>query len=1373
MNKFTFRQVILLLAFVLVLPSYSQDKARRVAEQFLSQKMSNPVQHIDSIGNRQTSQRPSYELVYEKKEVGKSLLYVFSCKEQKQFAIVTASEEDPFIIGYSLNQSFEKDNIIPPVKAFIDAYAQAAKDGMPVRKADVTEKAPIWPLVKTKWGQDYPYNLYAPADEAAFSGRMPVGCGPLAMGQIMKYYEYPTCGTGEHGGVNFAEQTYDFSKMIEGHASESSANEVAKLLRHAGIACDAVYDWFGTGSTALANIDAMCKYFGYNSQATAEFRMNMTDEEWDALIYNELANRHPVIYSGFPDGGDGHTFIVDGYNEGYYHVNWGWNGAQDGYFLFNAMLNYNDSQLASIGLYPKGWTPKEEEISELKTVGLCDNTISQLASPYGNDGENTAVSNIPYSHLAAYTGMKIVGVQIGLAEEATGIEVRLKSNLLGTPFFKQEVGNGHAGWNTFLFDAPVEIPATTIFTEYAFDPKPGAHPVGVSADDLGNAMYEKDAVDVDMWYSDGAGFNFGSTRLAFRLILSEDTEMPADLRILNMEQAIVLSGTHIKTTGIIENTSCHPISNYTLKYKIDDNPVQTRLVNQSLKYGERTFFSLDIEDEFVPGSHELRVWVGEVDGQPDAVFANSNYYVTTPLTFNIAGDKSFPRTHVAMANVDAYCPFSYVYNEVQETVEKSGIYDCIFINNHIQCMGPDPMADVVGTKGGGSTPNLYVNGIHYDNYESLSYLISSYDQTSLAKIEGKASFTADKKQIIVNTTTSFAYPGNNNYRIDYVLVDENYGPFEEVGDDVFNHVTRGIYHTSNGVVTTPYSPDMPQACCYAIPLLENVHDTDNLHVVAMLIDDKSGEIVNAVDLNITDSDAPVFVLDKPNLSLLCDVTEKLNVIDSDVSNENAEDYVFTSSNENVVKILENGFIRAVGVGEAVITCESKNGSGTAKCNVTVRDWANVITVETPGTLHNLVGLLDYKELKINGRIDAMDMRYIRALTGGVDDYSLDMYGSVRHLNLKDAIIIEDERNVTPSQDWGYVQERGNNFPARMFMNSPISVLVCPSTLRTMDDLALAYSRLRNLTIYEGLAMMCGDQQMNLSSVYLPSTLSDPITDRSQIDNYWIDSRNPYFMVYNNDLYTKNSKKLIYYSNCGRYELALPDWCTAVEDYLTYQEWGTTGFVGRGVVNLGPYFIARKWRKAVFGPRLKKVHQYFLSDAENIKYIVMPPLTPPTLENLWSPWVNTSDIILYVNPESIELYKAHPEWSKFFIQPMTQEMLDEVVYPEEPDMFKVSYFVGEELVHQDEVAFGETFDLWTYKADDGWTFNGWIGEKYETMPAHDISYIADITSGIAYIINNQETVQGIYTLDGKKVEKINHGVYVIRMKDGSTRKFIAK
>lgn len=1254
---------------LVVLPVFSQkeeyDKAKFVAEQFLSQKNVVALKNDTSDRRKATRQNHSLELTYEMQETGKSLVYVFSSEEQSEFAIVVADKFEPIVVGYSTNQAFDKDNIIPPVKEFMEAYANMAKEGKVIRNANVTEKAAIYPLIKTKWSQNAPYNHDCPDEK-------PVGCGPLAMGQIMKYYEYPTHGYGEHGGINFAEQTYDFSKIICGHVSGSGVFEVAKLLHHAGVAADANYYYpNGTGVNNGDLINAMKQYFGYSNSTEMKMRNEISDSDWDALVYNELANKRPLIYSGNPSKGVGHIFIVDGYNDGYYHVNWGWGGRLDGNYLLTSLRDYNYAQSASVGLAPERWIPAEEPENDLLAIGFCDNSIAVFDHPYGEDEEHYAGSLFPYSHIIPYVGKKVIGVQIGLAEDVTGLMFYLSSGKNEEPFYSKWVGSGHVGWNTILFDIPQTIPANDIYYEYYFDKKPGSHPVGKTADNPGRAMYLRDNILPHIGVQGHwALTDYDCGALSFRLILAEDTEMPADLRLLQMEPVRVLSDSQIKARGIIENTSGHAISNYTLKYRIDDLPEESYLINQPLKKDERTFFSLEIDKKLDSGIHSLRVWVAEVDGQLDAVMDNSNYYVTTPLLFNI-NDK-FLRTHVVFADVDCYCEWSSVYEKKREEVEQYGIYDCIYINHHIQNMGPDPMANCVGSKGGGQTPKVYVNGIYHDNYTDLADLISTYPPTSLAKIEGNATFASDRKQIIVNIETEFAYKGENNFYIKYVLIEDNVGSFKETGDLIFQHVARGIYKTSMGVIFTPFSPDRPQECNFAIPLTDNIQNYENLHVVAMLINDNTGEVVNAVNMSITDEEAPCFALDKTNLSLLRDVTEKLNVIDSEVPNASAKDYVFTSSDENIVKILEDGYIRAMCSGVATITCKQINGSYSAQCEVTVRDWNKEITVTTPGTLRHMVGLSDYSELKINGSLDDKDFEYTRALSGvDVDGQK----GTVRHLNLKDAKLVNDV------------------IPERAFSDSPLITLICPSTLKEIGEYAIPHANiitsfnpsLQYVTLYEGLEKLSygAFYALDNNSIYLPSTLSsiDASFYSSSLDYCWVDTKSPYFFAYNNDIYTKDTKALVHYSNSGRYKLILPDWCTEIKGNLTSFDQGTVEFVGRGIKNV--FFpIPSVWKRAELGPYVKSVNGQFAMFAKQLKEIVMPPLTPPTVDGEFSIGIDPQQCALYVNPESIELYKVHPIWSKFFIQPMTEEMIQEM----QP------YYTGIKEVRKDIIESNNAYDL---------------------------------------------------------------------------------
>ena len=96
-------------------------------------------------------------------------------------------------------------------------------------------------------------------------------------------------------------------------------------------------------------------------------------------------------------------------------------------------------------------------------------------------------------------------------------------------------------------------------------------------------------------------------------------------------------------------------------------------------------------------------------------------------------------------------------------------------------------------------------------------------------------------------------------------------------------------------------------------------------------------------------------------------------------------------------------------------------------------------------------------------------------------------------------------------------------------------------------------------------------------------------------------------------------------------------------------------------------------------------------------------------------------------------------------------------------YKVYYYVGEELVYTEEVAYGEAIPEYIYKpTTEGDVFVGWVGETYETMPAHDVVYTANIANGIGNSsIDAQSTF--IYDLSGRRVEKAVKGIYIINGK----------
>ncbi|MBQ9672111.1 MAG: C10 family peptidase [Prevotella sp.] len=372
--------LLLCCATILTAAPISRQKARQQASGFLAQKgiiMTSDFQSVSKKARQATSDEAYY--------------YVFNMGNNSGFVVVSGDDAVPAILGYADEGTFDEDNLPENMESWLQGYADQLDwlkqhAGQAVKAPVLNEHSAVSPLLTSTWNQGSPYNNLCPLDG---SSRSVTGCVATAMAQVLYYHKYPAQTTAaipayttykkEIEVASIGITTLDWSNMKDNYTgSETAAQKeaVAKLMQLCGASVEMDYTAGSSGAASSFVPLAFKNYFGYDAATRLIDRGDYMAREWDELIYNELANRRPVYYSGQSTGG-GHAFVIDGYDKnGLYHVNWGWGGSSNGYFLLSILDPGNNSgigassstdgysyyQDAMIGAQPDTGQPYQEEV---------------------------------------------------------------------------------------------------------------------------------------------------------------------------------------------------------------------------------------------------------------------------------------------------------------------------------------------------------------------------------------------------------------------------------------------------------------------------------------------------------------------------------------------------------------------------------------------------------------------------------------------------------------------------------------------------------------------------------------------------------------------------------------------------------------------------------------------------------------------------------------------------------------------------------------------------------------------------------------------------------------------------------------------------
>ena len=304
--------------------------------------------------------------------------YVFNVKGDEGFVIVAGDDRVKPILAYSTTGQYDPNNVSEGFQFTLDGFRQEiqyvrehnlrATPDITAEWKSVSEtgslnrgretRTVVGPLCQTLWNHNFPYTSQCPQDPEGSGGYVYAGCVATAMGQVMKFWEWPVQGTGSHfyypegyaqQSANFGETEYHFELMplaLDSTSTEEEYFYIAQFLHHLGISVNMQYSGSGSGAYSDDVPDALRNYFRYTCEdhitnyGGGWWGQGYSNEQWAQMLKDGgLDEGIPLYYSGQDDNWQGgHAFVCDGYDENdYFHYNWGWSGRDDAWCPIGAL----------------------------------------------------------------------------------------------------------------------------------------------------------------------------------------------------------------------------------------------------------------------------------------------------------------------------------------------------------------------------------------------------------------------------------------------------------------------------------------------------------------------------------------------------------------------------------------------------------------------------------------------------------------------------------------------------------------------------------------------------------------------------------------------------------------------------------------------------------------------------------------------------------------------------------------------------------------------------------------------------------------------------------------------------------------------------
>ncbi len=396
--------IFLFIAF-LVLPTTLKE-ARKIAYNWLK------LRAVTSVIPEAVRITSIEELKYKGRKIG------YLARYSRGFIIIPDNQLLPPIKFASQHHPFDRNN--PIVAYVLEELAEIEgklKEKPELSSVFLSSVRPLWrvftegslfqlallvkemkgPLVKSRWGQGWPYNYYTPTIGVK---KTYVGCVAVAFAQIMWYWRWPDRGVGSKSyfwvtgnkwlSTSF-DHPYNWANMPEQLTYSSPSDkvkEVARLLYDVGVAVEMDYGVDGSAAYPAQAVVSFPKHLKYSSEIKEIYRVSYdSGDHWFERMRLEVGVLRPLEFTICGDQGC-HAVVVDGYrvvgSMKQVHLNFGWDGWYDGYYTVDNIraggydFSTVSSQAAVVNILPPHIVSPPADISLEKKIDRGVFIISRI-----------------------------------------------------------------------------------------------------------------------------------------------------------------------------------------------------------------------------------------------------------------------------------------------------------------------------------------------------------------------------------------------------------------------------------------------------------------------------------------------------------------------------------------------------------------------------------------------------------------------------------------------------------------------------------------------------------------------------------------------------------------------------------------------------------------------------------------------------------------------------------------------------------------------------------------------------------------------------------------------------------------------------------